>query len=144
MDAFFQTESSWAFLVLRLGLAVVFFAHGSQHFAGWFGGRGLKATVGNWNERYRIPVPIGVTGVFTEFFGSFALVAGFFTRLVALGLIIFMWVAMRKAHWGNGFFMSRGPGSGSGIEYCLTLLLMSLTLLIGGAGVLSLDRWLAG
>ena len=143
MDAFFQTEPSLAFLILRIGLAVVFFAHGAQQLAGWFGGHGLKATVRNWNERYQIPIPIGVIGVFTEFFGSFALVVGFMTRLVALGLVIFMWVAMRKAHWANGFFMARG-GGGSGIEFCLSLLLMSLTLLVGGAGVLSIDRWLAG
>ncbi len=144
MDVFFQSESSPALLILRLCLAVVFFAHGSQHFAGWFGGRGLKSTVTNWNERYQIPVAIGVIGVFTEFFGSFALVIGFMTRLVVLGLMIFMWVAMRKGHWGNGFFMAHGPGSGSGIEYCLVLLLMNLALLVGGGGVLSLDRWLAG
>ena len=117
-------ELSFALLILRLGLAVTFFAHGSQHFVGWFGGRGFKATINNWKERYQIPIPLGVIGVLTEFFGSFALLAGFLVRPAALGLAIFMAVALQKAHWGNGFFLGRGQGGGGGIEYCMALLLM--------------------
>ena len=134
-------ELSFSLLILRLGLAVTFFAHGSQHFLGWFGGRGFKATITNWKERYQIPIPIGVIGVLTEFFGSFALLAGFLVRPAALGLAIFMAVAMQKSHWGNGFFLGRGQGGGSGIEYCMALLLMCLALLVGGSGAISLD-WL--
>ena len=104
-------------------------------------------TLGNYFEVYTSSETLRLFGNSTSYaLGSsiLALVIGFLTRLVALGLIIFMWVAMRKSHWGNGFFMAQGPGSGSGIEYCLVLLLMSLALLVGGGGVLSLDRWLAG
>ncbi len=136
-----SVELSFSLLVLRLGLAVTFFAHGSQQFLGWYGGRGFKSTINNWKEKYQIPIPIGAIGVLTEFFGSFALLAGFLVRPVALGLTIFMAVAIWKAHWGNGFFLARGPGQGSGIEFCLALLLMSLALLIGGSGAISLE-WL--
>ena len=136
-------ELSFALLILRLGLAVTFFAHGSQHFLGWFGGRGFKATITNWKERYQIPIPIGVIGVLTEFFGSFALLAGFLVRPAALGLAIFMAVAMQKSHWGNGFFLGRGQGGGSGIEYCMALLLMCMALLVGGSGAISIE-WLLG
>ena len=132
-------ELSFALLILRLGLAVTFFAHGSQHFLGWYGGRGFKSTINNWKEKYQIPTPIGAIGVLTEFFGSFALLVGFLVRPAALGLVIFMAVAIWKAHWEHGFFLARGEGQGSGIEYCMALLLMSMALLIGGGGAISIE-----
>lgn len=143
MGLIIQTDASFALLVLRLGLAVTFFAHGSQQFFGWYGGRNLKGTVGNWKERYRIPITIGVIGVFTEFFGSFALLLGLLTRPAALGLTIFMSVAIWKAHWGHGFFLALRPGEPSGVEFCFALLMMALTLLIGGSGALSVDLLLS-
>ena len=45
MTAILQTDASYAFVVLRLGLALTFFAHGAQHVFGWFGGRGLADTI---------------------------------------------------------------------------------------------------
>src|SRR4030095_3564583 len=85
------------------------------------------------------PYPIGMVGVLTEFLGSFAPLVGFLTRKFALGLAIFMAVAIWKAHWEYGFFLARRPGEGSGIEYCLALFLMSMALLIGGGGASALD-----
>jgi len=134
-------DLSFSLLFLRLGLAVTFFAHGSQQFLGWYGGRGFRSTINNWKEKYQIPTPIGAIGVLTEFFGSFALLVGFLVRPAALGLTIFMAVAIWKAHWGNGFFLGRGQGGGSGIEYCMALLLMCMALLVAGGGAISLD-WL--
>ena len=136
-------ELSFSLLILRLGLAVTFFAHGSQHLLGWFGGRGFKATITNWKEKQNIPMPIGVIGVFTEFFGSFALLLGFLTRPATLGLTIFMAVAIQKSHWGHGFFLARREGEGNGIEYGMALLLMCLALLVGGSGAISIE-WLLG
>jgi len=139
MSPILQTEVSMALLIVRLGLAVVFFAHSAQQLLGWFGGNGLKATVMGWNERYGLPVWLCVIGVFTEFFGSFAMLSGFFTRFFALGLTIFMAVAIWKAHWKNGFFLARKAGEGNGIEFCLMIFLMAAAILIGGAGPISLD-----
>ncbi len=144
MNAIFQTEPNLAFIVLRLGLAVTFFAHGSQHLFGWLGGRGLKGQVTNWKERYRIPVWVGVIGVLTEALSVPAMILGFLTRPLALGLMIFMAVAIWKSHWEFGFFLSGGGRKGSGIEYCLALFLMALTLLVGGGGALSIDRLISG
>ncbi len=134
-------ELSFSLLILRLGLAVTFFFHGSQHILGWFGGRGFMATVNNWSERYQIPKPIGVIGILTESFGCIALLVGFLVRPFALGLVIFLAVAIWKSHWEHGFFLARPGGQGSGIEYCMALLLMSLALLFGGSGAISLE-WL--
>ena len=136
-------ELSFALLILRLGLAFTFFAHGSTHILGWYGGRGFKGTINNWKEKYQIPTPIGAIGIFTEFFGSFALLVGFLVRPFALGLVIFMAVAIWKAHWEHGFFLARRPGEGSGIEYCMALLLMCMSLLIGGGGAISIE-WMLG
>ncbi len=133
-------DLSFSLLVLRLGLAVAFFAHSSQQL-GWHGGRGFKGTINNWKDKYQIPTPIGAIGIFIEIFGSFALLVGFFVRPAALGLVIFMAVAIWKAHWEHGYFLARPGGQGSGIEYCLALLLMSLALLVGGGGAISLE-WL--
>jgi len=143
MSAIFQTEPSFSFLVLRLGLAVTFFAHGSQQLLGLFGGRGAKEILNNWKQKYGIPMPLSVVGMLTEFLGSFALLVGFLTRPFALGLTIFMAVAIQKAHWEHGFFLGRRPGEGNGIEFCLALFLMALALLIGGGGALSIDRLLS-
>ncbi len=143
MSSIFQTDPSFSYLILRFGLAVTFFAHGSQQLLGLFGGRGPKELLNSWKKKYGIPVPIGVVGILTEFLGSFALLVGFLTRPFALGLAIFMAVAIQKAHWNNGFFLARHPGEGNGIEFCLALFLMALALLIGGGGAISIDRLLS-
>jgi len=143
MTWIFDTTPSYAFLLLRLGLAVTFFFHSTQHIFGWFGGRGVKAHLANWRDKYAIPVPIGALGLFIEFFGSFALLIGFLTRPFALGLAVFIATAMFKSHWGHGFFLARRPGEASGIEYTLALFLMAMALVIGGGGVFSVDRLLS-
>jgi putative oxidoreductase len=144
MESIFQTDPIFAFIFLRLGLAAVFFAHGSQQLLGWFGGNGPGRTLASWKERYGIPTPIGAVGIFTESFGSFAMLLGFLTRPFALGLMIFMAVAIWKAHWKHGFFLAHRGGDGNGIEFCLMLFLMALALAIGGGGALSVDLWLNG
>jgi uncharacterized membrane protein YphA (DoxX/SURF4 family) len=72
-----------------------------------------------------------------------AMATGFLVRPAALGLAIFMAVAIQKAHWSNGFFLAQSHGKGTGIEFCLALFLMSLALFIGGAGALSIDALLS-
>jgi len=143
MNFIFQTDDSYAYVILRAGLAITFFAHGTQHVFGWHGGRGFQGMIKNWTEKYHIAVPICVLGMFTELAGVLAMTFGFLVRPAALGIALFMAVVIFKSHWKNGFFLNQGPGKGSGIEYCLALLLMSLALLIGGAGALSLDGLLS-
>jgi len=60
--------------------------------------------------------------------------------------MINMLVAIAKVHGKHGFFLNLGvPGKGPGWEYNFSLIAMALAILIGGAGVLSVDRviWLA-
>jgi putative oxidoreductase len=139
MSLILQTDASYAYVVLRFGLAVTFFAHSTQQVFGWFGGRGYKDVLKNWNEKYRIPMPLCILGLFVEMAGTLAMVFGFLVRPAALGLAIFMAVAIQKAHWQNGFFLNQGPGKGAGMEFCLALFLMAIALMIGGAGAFSID-----
>ena len=68
-------------------------------------------------------------------------------RPAAVGLIVVMLVAIAKVHARHGFFLnfSGTPGKGHGYEFNFALIAMALSVLIGGAGVLSIDRliWLA-
>ena len=143
MNWILDTSPCYASVVLRLGLAVTFFFHSTQHIFGWFGGRGVKAHLANWRDKHAIPVPIGALGLLIEVFGIFALLTGCLTRPFALGLAVFIAIAMKKSHWGHGFFLARRPGEANGIEYTMALFLMALALLIEGGGALSLDRLLS-
>jgi putative oxidoreductase len=67
--------------------------------------------------------------------GAGALVlVGFLTPLAALALGGTMVVAALRAHDGQGFFIQNG-----GYEYKVTLEVVSLALILAGAGSYSLD-----
>ena len=81
-----QTSDDVACLVLRVLLAVVFFAHGAQKVLGWFGGRGLKATMAYFTKVQHIPVEFAVLAIAAEFLGPIGLFVGFLTRSQPLPL----------------------------------------------------------
>ncbi len=143
MEWIFQTHDSFAFLFLRFGLAVTFFMHGTQHAFGWHGGKGPKAQVTNWRDKYHIPVPIGVFALVIELSTVVSMTLGFLVRPVAFCLAVFIAFALYLGHWSHGFFVASAPGKGSGIEYTLALLLMALAVMVGGAGALSIDGLLS-
>jgi putative oxidoreductase len=142
MEYLFGTYPSWSHLVVRLGLGIVFFAHGTQKVFGWFGGHGLKGTINYFKQGLGVPPALGALAAFTEFLGGCAMIVGFLARPAALGLIVVMLVAVTKVHSKHGFFInfSMTPGKGHGIEFNLVLIAMALSILIGGAGILSIDR----
>src|SRR3712207_5049776 len=83
----FSTDPrSWSLLLLRLALGSVFFPHGAQKVFGWFGGHGFAGTMGYFTGAMGIPAIFAFLAIAAEFAGSLALVAGFFTRLAALGI----------------------------------------------------------
>ena len=141
MELVFGTYPSWSHLVVRLGLGVIFFAHGAQKVPGWFGGSGLKGTVGHMSQM-GVPAPAAMAAAFVEFLGGIGMVLGFLVRPAALGIIVVMVVAIAKVHGRHGLFLNMGnvPGRGHGFEFNLALIAMALGILIGGAGVLSIDR----
>lgn len=70
-----------------------------------------------------------------EFFGGLMIAVGFLTRFWAAQVAGFMATAVVVAHWGNGFFWTKG-----GYEYPLMWGVLALAIVFRGAGPLSIDR----
>lgn len=139
----FTTDGSIVPLVLRLALAVVIFPHGAQKLLGWFGGYGFKGTMGYFTGS-GIPAPLALIAIVAEFFGPLGLALGLLTRVAAFGIGCVMLVAVFKVHTPNGFFMNwQGNQKGEGFEFHLLAIGLALALVIGGAGLWSLDACVA-
>jgi len=145
MKAIFQTEDSWALLIIRLALGVVFFAHGAQKALGWFGGYGFSGTMGFFTQQLHIPAPLAFLVIIAEFPGCLGLIIGLLSRVVAFGLACDMLGAILMVHLPNGFFMNwSGKQAGEGFEYHLLVIAMCIALVIAGSGKWSVDRAIAG
>ena len=138
MDWLFQTEHSLSFVFLRFGLALTFFMHGTQHAFGWHGGKGPKAQVTNWRDKYHIPVAVGVFALVIELSTVISMTLGFLVRPVAFCLAVFIAFAMFLSHWSSGFFLAR-TRQGQWCRIHAGALLMALAVMFGGAGALSID-----
>lgn len=126
-------------LLIRLVLAVVFMFHGSQKIFGAFGGSGMQKfseTLTGLN----VPMPTAAAWVaaLTEFVGGIILVIGTGTRIAGLLLAINMAVAIILVH-PNAF-----SAQNNGMEYPLTLGVVSLALVFTGPGRITLGRLFAG
>ena len=124
----FAPSPDTGLLLARLMLAVVFVFHGAQKLFGLFGGYGIQGTAGFF-EQLGMPFPVAsvVLAGGTEFFGGLALGLGLLARPAALGLAATMFVAAFSAH--SGF-----DGQAGGMEYPLTLAVVSLALAASGPG----------
>lgn len=129
-------------LMIRLPLGAIFVAHGAQKLFGLLGGRGIQATIHDFDRYLGIPPFLTVLAVACEFFGGLAVLIGYKSRLAALGLAAIMVVAMVRIHAANGFFInwSLEAGRGHGIEMNLALLGMCLALATAGPGRYALGR----
>jgi putative oxidoreductase len=140
-----QTDSSPATTIIRVLLGLVFFAHGAQKMLGWFGGSGFSGTMGFFTGAMHIPAVFAFLAIAAEFFGGLGLIFGVLTRVAAFGIAVNMLVAVVMLHSHFGFFMNwSGNQKGEGFEYHLLVLVMSVFLMIKGAGALSVDHRLAG
>ena len=122
-------------LLLRVILAIIFIAHGSQKVFGAFGGYGLQGTTQWMTTQLGIPLFLAYASCFIELFSGIGLLFGLGSRVWGLLLAGQMLVAMSTAH--NGFF---APG---GVEFPLSLFFLSLAVTITGSGSYSLDKFLA-
>ena len=144
MKMLFQTDTSWAGLILRVTLGIVMFPHGAQKLLGWYGGFGFDGTMGFFTQTMGLPWIIAFLVIIGESFGSVALLAGFLTRFTAASLAVIMLGATSIVHLPNGFFMNWfGKQQGEGYEYHLLVIGIAAALVITGAGRWSIDREIA-
>jgi putative oxidoreductase len=139
----FHTDGSIVPLILRITLAIVMFPHGAQKVLGWFGGHGLRGTLGFFKAQ-GVPLPLALLAIAAEFLGPFGLVLGLLTRVAAFGILGVMVVAILTVHRPFGFFMNWfGTQQGEGFEYHLLAAGIALALVVGGAGLWSIDALIA-
>jgi Predicted membrane protein len=118
--------------------------HGLQKTAGWFGGYGFTNTMHWFTDSMHVPWIFGFAAIVAESLGAIALIAGFATRLAALGVGAVFVTAVAMIHHQFGFFMNwEGSQSGEGVEYFILGLTLVTIVLIHGGGRLSLDRALS-
>jgi putative oxidoreductase len=126
-----------ALLIIRIGLGVVFLAHGVKHAMGrekttrWFGSLGFKSPGFQWFASTATEIGVGVL-----------LIAGLLTSVAAAALIAVMVVAFWTVHRSAGFFITsfmKPDVDVEGYEYVLTLAVMALALAVAGPGEWSID-----
>ncbi len=115
-------------VILRVAAGLLFMPHGAQKLFGWFGGHGPV-------ELFSL---MGLAGVL-EFFGGLLIVAGLFTRPVALLLSLQMVAAHFMAHQPQG-----GLPIANGGELALLYAVVFAYLFAHGGGAASVDARLAG
>ena len=125
-----------ALALVRVVVGLVIAAHGAQKVLGVWGGPGLAGwTQGVTRMGMRAPVFWACVSSFSELAGGIAFAFGFLLPVVAAALTIQMGVAIERAHWGKGFWNSKG-----GIEFPFTLGAVAAINGIADPGAYSLDR----
>jgi putative oxidoreductase len=136
-----QTDNEIACLILRISLALVIFAHGAQKVLGWFGGRGLEATMAYFMKVHHLPVELAVLPIAAEFLGPIGLFLGLLTRVAAIAIAVDMAVAVYLVHLKFGFFVNwSGKQAGEGFEFHILVFAIAIALMIKGSGSWSVDR----
>jgi len=135
------TSPTWFTLPIRLALAAVMIAHGSQKVLGSFNGPGFKAyTAGTTPFAFMRPTWLWLgAAALSELLGGVLVGLGFLTRIGAFFIGCVMVTAIMGVHLPGGFFAAN-----RGYEYPMALLAMVLALLISGGGQASVDRALSG
>lgn len=123
--------TSLALLIARVGLGIVFVAHGWQKFDDM----GVKA-VGSGFSKMGVPAPelAAYYSTFAELVGGAALLIGAFTAVAGLLLVADMVGAFLFMHIDKGVFVAEG-----GYELVVALGVGALLLAIFGAGKYSVD-----
>jgi putative oxidoreductase len=140
-----STPNDLTLTLARIILAAIFFAHGSQKMFGFFGGRGVSGTIEIFQQTMGIPAPLTILAMTAEVFGAVGLFLGLLSRVAALGVLVVMIIAPFANHLYPHFFMNwTGRQAGEGYEYHLLAIAPIVTILVRGAGALSVDRAISG
>ncbi|MFF0816000.1 DoxX family protein [Rhodococcus sp. NPDC003318] len=125
-----------ALLIARIGIGVVFVAHGWQKFFTY----GVSGTQKAF-EGMGVPLPevSAIAAATIELVGGFALIAGVATPIVGILLFLDMVGAFFIVHVDMGLFVAEG-----GYELVLALGVASLLLAATGAGRFGVDAVIGG
>lgn len=142
-EVIFKTTDTYAPLPVRLLLATVLFPHGAQKLLGWFGGFGFTGTMHYFTGTVGLPWIVGFLVILFEFFGPLALLLGWATRLWSVALLcVFTGIILTVHH--DYFFMNWfGLQKSEGAEFFLLAIGMAISLIVSGAGRLSVDARLS-
>lgn len=139
--------NNWAPLFLRFIIGYGFIAHG---WVKWTRGpAGLEKLL----HQMGVPFASAMAHVlpYLELFGGLALMIGLFVSIISIPLIAIMLTAMLTIHLKYGFssvntigLSPDGPIFGPpGYEINLVYIASLLALIVSGAGVFSVDKWLS-
>ena len=137
----FSTTHDLTGFVLRIVLGGIILPHGAQKLLGWFGGYGFTSTMKFFTDTMKLPWIVALLVIVIEFFGAAALIAGFASRLWALGLLVIMLGAIITTNYKNGLFMNWfGTQNGEGYEYHLLVIGICIAIILAGSGRYSIDN----
>jgi putative oxidoreductase len=121
--------------LLRVVIGGIFVGHGLQKLKGYWGGPGLEGTEKMVASMDMHPAPLQARAVaLAETAGGAALALGLATPLAGATLIATMVTAVRKVHFKNGLWNSKG-----GYEFNAVLTTGILAVIADGPGILSVD-----
>ena len=125
-----------ALALVRAVVGLVIAAHGAQKVLGVWGGPGLAGWTQGMTRMGMRPAAFWAwVSACAELAGGIAFAFGFLLPLVGAALTIQMGVAIARAHWGKGFWNSKG-----GIEFPFTLGSIAAINGLAEPGAYSLDR----
>lgn len=124
-----SSTANLALLILRVACSLPVLYHGSAILFGAFGGPGPQG----FAAYQHAPVILGYLVGLAQFAGGLAILLGALLRVGAVCVAIVMVGAIYLVHWPHGFDIGKG-----GMEFALTVLLLSLSLLLTGPGAYSL------
>ncbi len=124
--------------LLRVTIGALFFGHGTQKLKGWFGGHGLDATAGFFEQLGLRPGRRNaIAAGAAEAGGGAALALGLATPFASASVIGAMLTAIQRVHLKNGPWVTN-----QGYEYNLILIVVAALLAELGPGPISLDHLL--
>jgi putative oxidoreductase len=140
LETIFAPYHDWGLLILRIGLAIVFIAHGWPKINPNSPMKGITGMTG-FLTQMGVPMPALFAWVVAllETIGSVLLILGLGTRIIALGAVINMAMAIYLVRM-RMMKSSFAGGNAIGWEFEFVLLVGALALLFTGAGALSLDK----